>query len=239
MSGSNGRVGVTREAMRDVMTRAGVTSIEPDEEGGLDAVTSTWNGPVQGVPEGVPTPLSSGTPTNGATEPNLDAILGVPKPLAPYGTRGFGTLHRCDIGEMLATEPEPIDWLATGVAARGYLTLLVGREKTGKSLMALAISARCAEGGGTVAGIECAPARVLYVDSENGAREIPPARARARALHRDRARHLRGRRVQPGIRPRRARPGAHRRPARPALARLMAVDVERRREQRPRGQPGP
>ena len=60
---------------------------------------------------------------------------------------------------MLATDPEPVDWLAQGVIARGYLSLLVGREKTGKSLMALAMSARCAEGGGTVAGIDCANAQ--------------------------------------------------------------------------------
>lgn len=95
------------------------------------------------------------------------------------GRRGFATLRRCDVGAMLATEPEPIDWLAAGVVARGYLSLLVGREKTGKSLMALAISARCAGGGGTLAGIDCAPARVLYVDCENGSREI---HRRVRAL---------------------------------------------------------
>jgi len=80
---------------------------------------------------------------------------------------------------MLTTEPEPVDWLVGGVVARGYLSMLVGREKTGKSLLALAVSARCVEGGGRVAGIDCAPARVLYVDCENGSREI---HRRVRAL---------------------------------------------------------
>lgn len=112
-----------------------------------------------------PDVIEGGTTTTGFIE-------GATSARTPSGPSTSGTLRRCDVGAMLRTEPEPVDWLARGVLARGYLTLLVGREKTGKSLLALAISARCASGGGNLAGIECAPARVLYVDCENGSREI-------------------------------------------------------------------
>ena len=163
-----------------------VLDLEPDRDDGrdlsdyaADAVTDADRADLRrcivGAAESVkpivtrvPEPLAPGTPANGAPEPNPR----VPEPLAPPTRRGFGTLRRCDVAGMLATEPEPVDYLVEGVVARGYLSLLVGREKTGKSLLALATSARCAEGGGSVAGIQCAAARVLYVDCENGSREI-------------------------------------------------------------------
>ena len=88
-------------------------------------------------------------------------------------------LRLLDTRRMLATEPEPIDSLIDGVVARGTLGLLGGREKEGKSLLALGLSACMAVGGGTVAGIACQPGRVLVVDAENGERE---AHRRVRAL---------------------------------------------------------
>jgi KaiC/GvpD/RAD55 family RecA-like ATPase len=114
-----------------------------------------------------------------ANRPFNDEVAKVPEVPTPYGAGTSGTLRRCDLAHMLATDPEPIDWLVQGVVARGYLSLFVGREKTGKSLLGLATSARCAEGGGTVAGIQCADAKVLYLDCENGSREI---HRRVRAL---------------------------------------------------------
>ena len=95
---------------------------------------------------GVPTPGTSGTPT--------------------------GTLRKCDVAAMLTSEPEPVDWLIGGVVARGTLTLLAGREKEGKSLLAMACAARGASGGGTLAGIRVEPLRVLIIDAENGDREL-------------------------------------------------------------------
>ena len=70
-------------------------------------------------------------PVSAASEEESDVGGKTP---TPRGGRGFATLRRCDVGAMLTTEPEPIDWLAQGIVARGYLSLLVGREKTGKSL---------------------------------------------------------------------------------------------------------
>jgi KaiC/GvpD/RAD55 family RecA-like ATPase len=73
---------------------------------------------------------------------------------------------------MLSSEPEPVDWLIEGVVARGTLTLLAGREKEGKSLLAMACAACGAGGGGTLAGIHVEPLRVLIIDAENGDREL-------------------------------------------------------------------
>ena len=73
---------------------------------------------------------------------------------------------------MLTEDPEPIDYLVRGVVARGTLTLLLGREKQGKTLVTMAFAARGVAGGGTLAGIEVAPLRVLIVDAENGYREL-------------------------------------------------------------------
>ena len=95
-------------------------------------------------------------------------------------------LRRLDVARMLTTEPAPVDWLVEGVAARGALTLLAGREKEGKSMVALAVGACVLSGGGSVAGLTCRPGRVLIVDAENGESE---AHRRVRALGLD-ARHV-------------------------------------------------
>ncbi len=81
-------------------------------------------------------------------------------------------LHRLDVGAMLATEPEPVDWIVNGMVARGTLTMLAGREKQGKSLVALAVAATVANGGGRLAEVPAQAGRVLIVDAENGEREI-------------------------------------------------------------------
>ena len=70
------------------------------------------------------------------------------------------------------SEPEPVDWLIDGVVARGTLTLLAGREKEGKSLLAMAFAAKGAAGGGPLAGIRVEPLRVLLIDAENGDRGL-------------------------------------------------------------------
>lgn len=89
------------------------------------------------------------------------------------GTPGTGaTLVKLDVRRLLATQPEPLDWLVDGVVARHTLTMLSGREKQGKSLFLLALAACAASGGGSVAGIDVKGGRVVVVDAENGEREI-------------------------------------------------------------------
>jgi KaiC/GvpD/RAD55 family RecA-like ATPase len=105
----------------------------------------------------------------------LSQAPGVARPTAAKAsTNGHApaTLRRMDVAAMLRTDPEPVDWIAEGIVARGTLTLIAGREKEGKSLLAMAIAARAATGGGLLAGIDIRAARTLVVDAENGEREL-------------------------------------------------------------------
>ena len=122
--------------------KPGVPTVAPPGVGTLGTPPET---PVNTEDSGVPTPGTPGTP---------------------------GTLRKCDVAGMLTSEPEPVDWLIEGVVARGTLTLLAGREKEGKSLLAMACAARGASGGGELAGIRVEPLRVLIIDAENGDREL-------------------------------------------------------------------
>jgi KaiC/GvpD/RAD55 family RecA-like ATPase len=117
--------------------------------------------------------VAGGTPSRGVAtlpppseSPINTGVAGLAPPATP------ATLRRCDVAGMLTTEPAPVDWLIEGVVARGTLTLLAGREKEGKSLVAMACAARGAGGGGTLAGIHVEPLRVLIIDAENGDREL-------------------------------------------------------------------
>jgi AAA domain len=127
---------------------------------------------------GVPstTPLGVGTLAPSTESPVNTEDSGVP----PVGTLAPpGTLRRCDVRRFLTTDPLPVEWIADGVLARGTLTLLAGREKEGKSLLAMALAARAATGGGQIAGINVCAARALIVDAENGGGEL---HRRVRAL---------------------------------------------------------
>jgi hypothetical protein len=89
-----------------------------------------------------------------------------------YQEEAIKHLRELDTRHMLETDPPAVEWLINGICARGLLSLFVGREKTGKSMMALAFACRMAAGGGFVASIECAPGKVLIVDAENSEDEI-------------------------------------------------------------------
>jgi hypothetical protein len=81
-------------------------------------------------------------------------------------------LRVLDTYTLVTTEPPPLDWLAEGIFARGKLSMPGGREKQGKSLLAMALGVCMAAGGGDVAGIAVKAGRVVVVDGENGEREI-------------------------------------------------------------------
>jgi RecA-family ATPase len=81
-------------------------------------------------------------------------------------------LRRIETYDMLLNDPPPLEWLVDGVVARGLLSMIVGREKTGKSMLSMALVLRMVAGGGEVAGIACYPGRVLIVDAENSQSEI-------------------------------------------------------------------
>jgi hypothetical protein len=65
-------------------------------------------------------------------------------------------------------DPPPLAWLAEGVIVRGKLNLLVGREKLGKSILALGLALAIAKGEQSYAGLRTEPGIVVYIDAENG-----------------------------------------------------------------------
>jgi hypothetical protein len=81
-------------------------------------------------------------------------------------------LRELDTLALLTGTPPPLRWIADGLDAEAAFTMTGGREKSGKSLLQLAISACAASGGGNLAGIAVAPAKTLIIDAENGEREI-------------------------------------------------------------------
>jgi hypothetical protein len=81
-------------------------------------------------------------------------------------------LRRIDVVRLLTTPPPPVPWIAEPLLARGHLTLLVGREGRGKSLLAMAAAAGLLAGE-SVAGLDVpAPASVMLVDAENSVGEL-------------------------------------------------------------------
>jgi len=93
-------------------------------------------------------------------------------PASPNGNGRPSKLRRYDVAKMLREKPPDIPWVIDDVAARGHLTMLSGKAKSGKSYLAAGLAVACAHGGGTVAGIKCHAARILYIDAENGSAEV-------------------------------------------------------------------
>jgi len=130
--------------------------------------TAAASAPSAGVPaNGDPGVRSVGTPTEG---PMNTGVLGVPTSGTPGTSVGRPKLRMLDVAMMAATEPPPVPWVVQPLLARSCVTMLAGREGTGKSMLALALAAAIGHGA-SIAGLDCQPGRVLYVDAENGERE--------------------------------------------------------------------
>ena len=117
-----------------------------------------------------------GPASNGGAEPNRPSASQPP----PYadGWLADPKLRVLDVERMLTTEPEPVPWIVEPLLATGCVTMLAGREGQGKSMLALALASAIGHGA-NVAGFDCQPGRVLFVDAENGERE---AHRRVRGL---------------------------------------------------------
>jgi hypothetical protein len=83
-------------------------------------------------------------------------------------TRGFATKNSNTIME---TEFEPLRWTVPGYVPEG-LSILAGRQKLGKTWLAIDFSVAVALGGSAMGGIPCTQGDVPYIDLENGERRI-------------------------------------------------------------------
>jgi hypothetical protein len=79
-------------------------------------------------------------------------------------TRGFVTKNS---NTILETEFEPLRWTVPGYVPEG-LSILAGKQKLGKTWLAIDFSVAVALGGSAMGGIPCTQGDVLYIDLENG-----------------------------------------------------------------------
>jgi hypothetical protein len=88
-------------------------------------------------------------------------------PLAEYRQKQAGRPDWIDSEMLLAKVFPPLNWVVQDLIPEG-LTVLAGRQKTGKSRLALAIATSVATGGVAFGEVEVQQGDVLYLDLENG-----------------------------------------------------------------------
>jgi hypothetical protein len=96
-----------------------------------------------------------------------------PIPVAQFESRvrNAPVFARTTTTELMATVFPPIGWIVEGYVAEG-LSVLAGRQKLGKTWLALDWAIAVACGGMAMGSIECSAGDVLYVDLENGHRRM-------------------------------------------------------------------
>ena len=96
-----------------------------------------------------------------------------PIPIADFerAQRKAPVFARTTTTALMATVFPPIGWIVEGYVAEG-LSVLAGRQKLGKTWLALDWAIAVACGGMAMGSIECDQGDVLYVDLENGHRRM-------------------------------------------------------------------
>src|SRR6187431_1906672 len=91
-------------------------------------------------------------------------------PTPPYFSY-IPTPTRTATADLLASSAPPVRWVIPNYVGEG-LTIMAGRQNTGKSWLALDWAIAVARGGTAMGSVACEPGDVLYVDLENGERRI-------------------------------------------------------------------
>jgi len=79
--------------------------------------------------------------------------------------------RRTSTNDIMAATFDPIKWVVPGYISEGFL-VLAGRQKLGKTWLAIDIALAVATGGVAIGSILCEQGDVLYIDMENGPRRI-------------------------------------------------------------------
>jgi hypothetical protein len=97
----------------------------------------------------------------------------VPIPIDEYerGQKKTPRFVRTNTTTIMATVFPPIRWIVPGYVAEG-LAILAGRQKLGKTWLAIDWGLAVACGGSAMGSVECEQGDVLYIDLENGHRRI-------------------------------------------------------------------
>jgi hypothetical protein len=78
---------------------------------------------------------------------------------------------RTNTNAIMATEFPPIKWVIPGYVSEGFI-VLAGRQKLGKTWLAIDWGLAVSVGGVAMGSIACEQGDVLYIDMENGPRRI-------------------------------------------------------------------
>ena len=79
--------------------------------------------------------------------------------------------RRTSTNDIMAATYDPIKWVVPGYISEGFL-VLAGRQKLGKTWLAIDMALAVATGGAAIGSIMCEQGDVLYIDMENGPRRI-------------------------------------------------------------------
>ena len=79
--------------------------------------------------------------------------------------------RRTSTNDIMATAYAPIKWVVPNYVSEGFL-VLAGRQKLGKTWLAIDWALAVAIGGVAMGSISCEQGDVLYIDMENGPRRI-------------------------------------------------------------------
>ena len=81
------------------------------------------------------------------------------------------TFKRINTNDIMARTFDPIKWVVPGYISEGFL-VLAGRQKLGKTWLAIDMALAVATGGAAIGSIMCEQGDVLYIDMENGPRRV-------------------------------------------------------------------
>lgn len=176
-------------------TRAGLTQSQLAElsgvaQGTISRVESGGRWPSRQTVETLLEVLRAHQPAPAMEVPGI-----APEPYErnPKRGTGHGELAELNVPELLGVEPEPVDWIVEGFAARGAVTMLAGRYGQGKSLLGQSLAIGVAEAAPgvpeLVAGFRVHAGRSLVLDAENGPALIH-ARLKGLGLSAEGARNL-------------------------------------------------
>lgn len=73
--------------------------------------------------------------------------------------------------DLMLLEFDPVKWIVPGYVSEGF-SVLAGRQKLGKTWLAIDMAIAVATGGAAMSSISCDQGDVLYIDMENGSRRI-------------------------------------------------------------------
>jgi hypothetical protein len=103
--------------------------------------------------------------------PEAAVLDSAPPPIRLAPVRSRVKFERTSTTTIMSTEFAPINWVVPGYVSEGFM-VLAGRQKLGKTWLAIDWALAVATGGVAMGSIPCEQGDVLYIDMENGPRRI-------------------------------------------------------------------